>query len=102
MTTNETTIVILNCDLGPNTTAEDYDAWVDYVCVNIDEACGFDVDVDRVRFPRQTDSQRDEISHPSTSSMQEDAAREETIREALTALWNRGCAENFGKPRAAQ
>jgi len=73
-------------NLGGYATEADFDAWAQYVAAHIDEACGFEVDVDQFRF----------VGGPAKDEVR-DATDEqgETIREALRELWERGSAESF-------
>lgn len=68
--------------MGEQGTEDDFDRWVDFVCDRIDEACGFEVDVDTCR---RGESQKDRIEG-------EDSERE-IIERATERLWDRWCAE---------
>jgi len=63
--------------------AADWDAWVDFVCDNIDDACGFEVDV--ATFPMFRCPELDEVVAP-------DADSEQTIKDAIQRLWDDFCS----------
>lgn len=79
-----TPLLILGRDgMGADATEADFDAWVSFVCDHIDDACGFEVDVD---YRHRREVQSDVIVR---------AGDDETIRviwEAKQALWDRWCA----------
>ncbi len=89
-------------------TEDEFDAWAAYVAARIDEVTGLDVSVLHLEFGhpgiavvgdpiddayaltgRNAGGDTDTV----TAASEED---EQTIREALAALWERGCAESFG------
>lgn len=62
--------------------AIDFGFWCDFVTANIDEACGFEVDVDAYRFGENPG--RDCVLGATND-------QEDTIREALMGLWDGFC-----------
>ncbi len=88
----DTIVVTLTAyNLGPDATEQDFDDWASYVAEHIDEATGLDVTVEQFGFTgRSSGGSTDRVSGATS-------AQTETIREALAALWERGCDENFGK-----
>lgn len=82
MTKRSATVTLTSYDLGDVTEA-DYDAWTDYVTDQIDGRTGLDVTVEREPFAA-SGSDRIEAR---------DEEDEQTIREAIEALWVDFCAE---------
>lgn len=78
---NKITLILGRDGMGDHATEADYRAWVDYVCSNIDVACGFTVDVD-LRDPK--DVQKDEIEGGGD-------AQRSIIEEAKAYLWDKWC-----------
>jgi hypothetical protein len=83
MTVARVTVTLGRDGMGDATEADFY-AWVDYVCERIDAACGFVVDVE-TRSAR--DVQDDDIRAGG------DDAIHETIRNALSDMYEQWCAE---------
>ena len=80
------TLTLTAYNTGFETEAE-WDAWTAYVAANVDEACGFGVDVDSFALTgRGAGGTDDEISDATDE-------QEGTIREALSDLWDRWCSE---------
>lgn len=77
------TTLILGRDGMGDADESDFDAWTAYVAEHIDLRCGFEVTVEqRERRDVQTDAVR--------AASEDD---EQTVREALAALWESWCAE---------
>ena len=85
-----TITLTLSQGLGPCTTVEDHADWVLYVCLHIDEACGFDVDVEAPPIDVQDDGK------PNSVTGGDDDQRA-IVLAAVETLWDRACAENFGR-----
>ncbi len=83
------TLVLGRDGMGAEATEEDFDAWVAYVCANIDAVCGFDVTVETV--PPKAGGQWDDIRGG-------DQGEREDIQRAKEQLWERWCAEG-GPPQ---
>ena len=77
-------IILSSADIGSDATEDDFVDWCAYVMANIDDAAGFEVDVEAGTF-----------GEPGNDVITGDAEQRETIREAIQALWERGCADKF-------
>jgi chorismate mutase len=69
--------------MGNDATEADFGAWVGYVCDHIDAACGLEVDVDEA-LPRDVQS---------TTIRGASLDEADTIRQAVSDLWEQWCAE---------
>ena len=85
-----TITLTLSQGLGPCTTVQDYVAWVAYVCQRIDEVCGFEVDVEAPPIDVQDDGKPNGVTGC-------DDDQREIVLAAVETLWDRACAENFGR-----
>lgn len=78
-------------NLGPDADEKAFDDWAAYVANNIDEASGVPVySVDQYAFTGRNMGGSEDTIEGATDEQRV------AIREALEALWERGCAENFG------
>ena len=75
------------------TTEEDFDAWVAYVSDHLWEEAHIEATVDSFAFDRGPS--RDTITCATL-------AQKEDLRDALERLWEKGCSDNFGLPRAEE
>jgi hypothetical protein len=67
----------------------DFDAWIAYVDSHIDEAVGFDVDVNAFAFTGRASGFEDEVTGGTDE-------QQEAIREAVShSLWDQACSNNF-------
>lgn len=89
MSNSNITVTLTAYNLGPDATEAFFDEWAAYVASNLDEATGLDISVDQHAFTgRNAGGSEDTISGATDE-------QRETIREALSELWERGCAESF-------
>jgi len=65
----------------------DWDSWVEFVCDNIDAACGFEVDIRT--FPMFRCPFSDEV-------VAADNDAEQMIKDAIQSLWNDFCSGPVG------
>ena len=79
------TIILGRDGMGGMTVEEDFDRWVAFVCDRIDDACGYEVDVD-VRRPRDVQSDR---FIPGPGEDQDG----EMLRRGLVKVWQMWVSE---------
>lgn len=83
MTQRKPTITLTAYNIGTDD-EEFWREWVDYVCQNIDEKAGFEVDIDT--FRRNYPADEDRIENVTDE-------QREHLRVVLANLWESFCAE---------
>lgn len=77
-------ILLTSYDMYSNSTKDDFDSWTKFVSDNIDERCGFRVEVNVGYFG---ESGSDQIYNADDDKL-------EVLREVIPNLWDDWCAEN--------
>lgn len=75
-------VTLTSSNMGNYDTEEAYDSYVNFVCNNIDEYCGFEVYVDVLRYGECGD----------TKIISQDYESKERIKNILQDLWCDWCA----------
>lgn len=81
MSSLKTSVTLSSENMG-DANEEDYTAWVQFVCDHIDEACGFEVEVDSHRFGEVGEA---------VFSPHED--KRQVVAEVLQDLWTQWCED---------